>query len=144
MMAAASVLIVDDEVEFAGVIADRMKSRGYAVDTAANGAEGLEKVKSKNYDAVLLDLAMPEMDGIETMKLMLEYDSTLQIIILTGYGSVQKGVEAVKMGAVDFLEKPADIDALTGMVDEARKKRIELFDEDLEKKMSDIMRKKGW
>ena len=143
-MATATVLIVDDEVDFSRVIAERLTSRGYTVETAENGKTALEIIKTKNFDAILLDLAMPEMDGIETMEKMLVFDKNLQIIILTGYGSVQKGVDAVKRGAVDFLEKPADVDTLTGMVDEAQKKRVMLFDSDLEKKMSDIMRKKGW
>ena len=106
-MAAVKVLVVDDEVEFAGAIAERMCNRGFEVDTADSGADGLLRIKDKQYDAILLDLSMPEMDGMETMKLMLEQDDTLQIIILTGYGSVDKGVEAMKAGAVDFLEKPA-------------------------------------
>ncbi|MFH1701595.1 MAG: response regulator, partial [Candidatus Zixiibacteriota bacterium] len=79
-----------------------------------------------------------------TLTEMLKFDKNLQIIILTGYGSIQKGVEAVKMGAVDFLEKPADVDTLTEMVDDAEKRRMVLFEADLESKMSDIMRKKGW
>ena len=143
-MAVASLLIVDDETEFASVVAERMRNRDFDVDTAASGMEGIEKVKHRSYDAVVLDLAMPEMDGIETMAKMLEFDKDLQIIILTGHGSVQKGVEAVKKGAVDFIEKPADIDTLAGKVTEAQQKRVALFEENLNKKMSDIMRKKGW
>ncbi len=143
-MAKGIVLVVDDEVEFSGVLSERLRSRDFDVDTAASGPEGLEKIKQKSYDAVVLDLAMPGMDGIETMKLMLAQDSTLQIIILTGFGSVQKGVEAVKMGAADFLEKPADIETLAGKVTEAQQKRMSLFEEDLAKKMSGILGKRGW
>jgi DNA-binding NtrC family response regulator len=143
-MATANVLLVDDEVDFAQVIAERMRSRGFEVDTAASGSEGLEKIREHNYDAILLDLAMPGMDGMETMKRMLEFDRNLQIIILTGQGSVQKGVEAVKKGAVDFLEKPADIETLAGKVTTAQQKRVALFQEDLEQKMDNIMKKKGW
>jgi DNA-binding NtrC family response regulator len=143
-MAAAKVLVVDDEIEFANVIAERMRGRGYEVDTANSGADGMEKIKEKAYDAVLLDLSMPGLDGMETMKRMLDHDKQLQIIILTGYGSVQKGVEAVKQGAADFLEKPADIDALTGKIDEAYERRVAFFEENIEKKMSDLIKRKGW
>lgn len=143
-MAAAKVLIVDDEVEFADVIAERMRGRGFDVDTANSGADGLERIKEKEYDAIVLDMSMPGLDGIETMKRMLAQDNTLQIIILTGYGSVKKGVEAVKQGAVDFLEKPADIDALADKVGEAHDRRAVLFEEDLEKKMSDLLKRRGW
>jgi DNA-binding NtrC family response regulator len=143
-MAAAKVLIVDDEVEFADVIAERMRGRGFDVDTANSGADGLERIKEKEYDAIVLDMSMPGLDGIETMRRMLAQDDTLQIIILTGYGSVKKGVEAVKQGAVDFLEKPADIDALADKVGEAHDRRAVLFEEDLEKKMSDLLKRRGW
>jgi DNA-binding NtrC family response regulator len=101
-------------------------------------------VKEKVYDAIILDLAMPEMDGIETLKRLFEVDKDLQIILLTGHATVEKGVEALKLGAVDFLEKPADISKLVGKINEAQRKRILLFEEDLDKKMSDIIKKKGW
>lgn len=143
-MASAKVLIVDDETEFCGVIAKRLGLRGFDVDTATSGTEGLSKIAQQRYDAVVLDLFMPDMDGMETMKRMLAYDDTLQIIILTGRGSVQGGVDAVKAGAVDFLEKPADIEKLAHKVDEAHEKRLTLFEEDLEKKMSDLIKRRGW
>lgn len=143
-MATATVLVVDDEVDLANVIAERMRSRGYEVDTANNGTEGIERIKEKQYDAVLLDLKMPGLDGMETMNRMLEHDARLQIIILTGYGSVQKGVEAVKQGAVDFIEKPADIEALTDKVDEAHERRVAFFEEYVEKKISDLIKRRGW
>jgi DNA-binding NtrC family response regulator len=143
-MAKATVLVVDDEVEFAGVLSERLRSRDFDVDTAGSGPEGLERIKHRVYDAIVLDLAMPGMDGIETMKQMLAQDASLQIIILTGFGSVQRGVEAVKLGAADFLEKPADIEALAGKVTEAQQKRMSLFEEDLAKKMSGILGKRGW
>lgn len=143
-MAKATVLVVDDELDFSGIISERLRSRGFEVDAADSGPAGLERIKQRDYDAVVLDLAMPGMDGIETMKQMLAIDANLQVIILTGFGSVQKGVEAVKLGAADFLEKPADIEALAGKVTEAQQKRMSLFEEDLEKKMSNIMHKKGW
>ncbi len=143
-MANAKVLIVDDETEFSAVIAERLQARGFAVDTAESGPDGIAKIKETAYDAIILDLAMPGMDGIETLQEMLKIDQTLQIILLTGHATLQKGIEAVKLGASDFLEKPADIDALVGKVNEAQQKRIASFQENLEKKMSDIMKKKGW
>lgn len=143
-MAAARVLIVDDEEDFANVVAQRMRDRGFEVDVAHSGPDGIKQVQAASYDAVLLDLAMPGMGGMETMKAMLEYDKDLQIIILTGFGSVQRGVEAVKEGATDFLEKPADIDTVAGKVNEAQARRADLFEKGLDDKMSDIMRRKGW
>lgn len=143
-MAAATVLIIDDEIDFSGVIAERLRGRGFDVDTVESGAEAMDKVKGKSYDAVVLDLAMPEMDGIETLTRLLEIDKNLQVIMLTGRATVQKGVEAIKLGAVDFLEKPADITDLIGKVTAAQEKRMAIFQSDLEKKMSNLMKKKGW
>jgi len=143
-MATAKLLIVDDEVEFADVIAERMRGRGFDVDTANSGADALEKIKERVYDAVVLDLSMPGLDGMETMARMLKQDDQLQIIILTGYGSVKKGVEAVKQGAADFLEKPADIDTLAEKVGEAQERRVTLFEDELQKKMSDLIKRRGW
>ena len=143
-MAIANVLIVDDEVEFSGVIAERMRNRDLSVDTADSGMRAIEMVQKKSYDAVILDLAMPEMDGIQTLKRLLELDHNLQIIMLTGQATIQQGVEAVKLGAADFIEKPADLDTLMIKVDEAHRKRMLLFEKDLDGKMSAIMKKKGW
>ncbi|MBD3332698.1 response regulator [candidate division GN15 bacterium] len=143
-MSKARILFVDDEKDFVEVVAERLRGREIDVDTAFSGPEGIERVKAHEYDAILLDLAMPEMDGMETMKQMLAHDPKLQIIILTGEGSVSAGVEAMKHGATDFVEKPADIDTLVDKFSEAHQKRLETFEEDVSKKMSDLMRKKGW
>jgi DNA-binding NtrC family response regulator len=143
-MANVRVLFIDDEEDFATIVAERLRSRGIVVDTANNGPDGIARIKQHSYDAVVLDLAMPGMDGMETMRLMLEHDPRLQVIILTGQGSVAAGVDAIKQGATDFLEKPADIDTLMGKLSEAQQKRLSMFEQDISQKMSDIMRKKGW
>jgi len=140
----ARVLLIDDEVEFVQVIAERLRNRGIEVDTAHDGSTGINQAKEHVYDAVLLDLAMPGMSGMETMEKLLEQDPKLQIIILTGHGSVSAGVEAIKHGATDFVEKPADIDTLVDKFSEAHQKRLEHFEEDISKKMSDLMKKRGW
>ena len=140
----ARILFIDDEEDFVKVVAERLRGRGIEVDTAFNGSDGLAKAREHNYDAVLLDLAMPGLDGIETMKGLLEQDPQQQVIILTGHGSVSAGVDAIKLGATDFVEKPADIDTLVDKFSEAHQRRLELFEEDVSRKMSDLMRKKGW
>ena len=107
----AKVLLVDDEKDFRDVMAQRMSNQGLDVDTAESGPRAIEMIDSKLYDAVIVDLVMPEMDGLETLKRLLKKQPNLQIIVLTGQASVAKGVEAMKMGAVDFLEKPAKIES---------------------------------
>ena len=143
-MTAAKVLLVDDEIDFTDALAARMSARGLEVDTASNGREALDSVQSRHYDVIVLDLMMPEMDGIETLKRLLAFDPDLQVIMLTGHGSVKQGVEAVKNGAVDFLEKPTEIEALMGKIKEAQETSVQLLEQKLDQKISDIYKKRGW
>jgi len=143
-MSGARVLIVDDEKEFASVLAERMEARGFRVDTVESGAEAIEQVKDKKYDAIVLDLAMPEMDGIETLKRLLAESPDLQILLLTGQATLDKGIEAVKLGAVDFLEKPADIDTSISKIKAAQDKSGDLFEKRLGESIQNITKKKGW
>jgi DNA-binding NtrC family response regulator len=138
------ILLVDDEEDFIRVLAERMEARGLRVDTAVSGAEGLDKVESKNFDAIILDLAMPGIDGIETLKRMREQNPDLQIILLTGHATVDKGVEAMKLGAVDFLEKPADIEKLMTLIKLASSKKMVLVAKRSEEQIDAILKKKGW
>jgi DNA-binding NtrC family response regulator len=143
-MSEGKVLLVDDEEEFTSVLSERMEARGLGVDTASNGREALEKARERSYDAIILDLAMPEMDGIETLKLLLERNPDLQVILLTGHASVEKGVEAIKLGAVDFLEKPAEIQQLMQKIREARANRMVLVEKESEEKLKRILKSRGW
>jgi two-component system response regulator RegA len=138
------VLLVDDEVEFTETLAERMKARGLEVDTADSGLKAVEKVKDTSYDAIILDMAMPGMDGIETLRLLLEKHPNLQIILLTGYATLEKGVEAVKLGARDFLEKPADINKLMEKIKAAKADRMLLVEEKMEEELKNILKSKGW
>jgi len=140
----AKVLLVDDEKDFRDVLAQRMSNQGLDVDTAECGPRAIEMIDSKLYDAVIVDLVMPEMDGLETLKRLLKKQPNLQIIVLTGQASVAKGVEAMKMGAVDFLEKPAKIESLVKKIEQAEEATMTLFEKDLDKKINDITGKKGW
>jgi DNA-binding NtrC family response regulator len=138
------VLLVDDDADFTDVLSERMESRGVGVDTAASGGEALEKVKDKSYDAIILDLAMPEMDGIETLKRMLADNPDLQVILLTGHATLAKGVEAMKLGAMDFLEKPAEIQKLMEKIEKAKANRMLLVEKRSEEKLKEILKTKWW
>jgi DNA-binding NtrC family response regulator len=143
-MAGEKVLLVDDEEEFTHILSERMKARGLTVVTAQNGRAALEKTKEESFDAIILDMLMPEMGGIETLKRLLEISPDLQIIILTGHATVEKGVEAVKLGAMDFLEKPADIDKLMAKIKEAKAEKMVLVEKRSEAKIKKILKSKGW
>jgi DNA-binding NtrC family response regulator len=143
-MAKATVLLVDDEDDFTATLAERMHERGLDVDVSSSGPEAIERVGEKSYDAVVLDLAMPGMDGIETMKRLLHGNPELQVILLTGRATVRKGVEAMSAGAMEFLEKPTDLDLLLKKIDAAKENRVLLMEKRVEKTITDILRSKGW
>jgi DNA-binding NtrC family response regulator len=143
-MSESTVLLVDDEEEFVEVLAERLEARGLTVDTAGNGELALEKAAKRPFDAVVLDMAMPGMDGIETLKGLLQINPDLQVILLTGRATLGQAVEAMKLGALDFLEKPVDIETLVAKIEEAATKRSSIRDKRIEDKLSDIIRKKGW
>jgi DNA-binding NtrC family response regulator len=123
------ILLVDDEVNFLNALSQRFEARGFKVDAVTSGEEALEKVKGKNYNIVILDLVMPGMGGIEVLKNIKKIYPDLPVIILTGQGTTEKAVEAMKEGAMDYMEKPADIDTLVKKTLEARHKRLALLAE---------------
>ncbi|MFZ5905991.1 MAG: response regulator [Nitrospirota bacterium] len=140
----ADILLVDDEEQFLKVLSQRLEGRGMKVDTSTSGEEALSRVKGKEFDAIILDLAMPGMGGMEALKKIRQENPDLQIIMLTGHGSVEKGVEAIKEGAVDFLEKPADLNKIMEKVAEAKRKRIILVEKKHENQVKEILQAKGW
>lgn len=138
------VLLVDDEVEFATVLGERLEARGLRVDVVHSGEDALRQAHAKHYEAIVLDLAMPGLDGIETLKRLLEHNPDLQIILLTGQATVKKGIEAMKHGALDLMEKPAKLPELLDKIQEAATKKMVLVEKRTEDEVAEILRKKGW
>lgn len=138
------VLIVDDEKGFLDVLAERMQSRGMEVTTATSAKEALQKLETETFDAIVLDLMMPEMGGIEALQRIKGKNPDAEVILLTGQPSVSIGVEAMKLGASDFLVKPADINELTEKIKVAKAHRMILVEKKTLKKMKDILKTKGW
>jgi len=143
-MAKATVLLVDDEEDFTATLAERMEERGLQVDISSNGPDAIRQVEDRSYDAVVLDLAMPGMNGIETLKQLLAKNPDLQIILLTGRATVRDGVEAMASGAVEFLEKPTDLKTLLEHIEKAKANRVLLAEERIQATITEILRKKGW
>lgn len=106
------VLIVDDETEQAGLLADFLKTEGHDVLTASNGLEAIKLFKKRPIELVLLDHKMPGMTGDEVLEELKRINPLVKAIMITAYGSVQTAVKVMKLGAVDFLEKPIDLDEL--------------------------------
>ena len=112
------ILVVDDERNIRKNLGMMLEAAGYAVDTAGNGEEALTKSKEQHYDIAFVDLQMPKMGGLELTRFLRGLSSTTAIVILTAYGSVANTVEAMKLGATDFLEKPFDPKAIQLLVEE--------------------------
>lgn len=138
------VLLVDDEVDFVEVLADRLEARELDVEKAFSGEEALAAAEKKVFDAIVLDVAMPGMNGIETLEKLLEINPDLQVILLTGHATLEQAAAAIRIGALDLLEKPADIDTLVSKIELAATRRWSQEEKRLEDKIADIMRKKGW
>jgi DNA-binding NtrC family response regulator len=113
--------VVDDEQNIRRMLVRVLSSEGFIVKEAINGLEALQRLEDENYSLVLLDLKMPELNGIETLLKIREYDLNLPIIMMSAYGSITEAVEAMKLGVVDYLIKPFDIEELKIIVERAIK-----------------------
>jgi two-component system response regulator RegA len=138
-----SVLLVDDEPEFLELMAERMRARNMKVTTSTSAAEALALIATETFDAVIMDFLMPEMDGIQALKAIKEKRPEMQIILLTGHATVEKGVEAMKAGAMDVVEKPADLDALSDKVKKAHNQKAIIVEKQSRDKVIEVLRKFG-
>jgi DNA-binding NtrC family response regulator len=138
------ILLVDDEKEFLEAMSERMTNRGMEVTTALSAKEAIEKVKNESFDAIIVDLLMPEMDGLEALEILKQINADLQVILLTGNATVEKGIEAMKLGAMDLLEKPADLNNLTERIKKAKARKMILVEKHTEEKIKKIISSKGW
>ena len=132
--------MVDDEEEFVENLSQRLEIRGLKVTAATRGEDAVSLADNQNFDAIVLDLAMPGMGGLETLKKIREKHPDAEIIILTGHGSVKSSVEAMKLGAEDFLEKPVDINDLLEKISKARDKRILILQKQSKAEIQEILK----
>jgi len=138
------VLLVDDEQDFLDALAQRMRSRGMEVTATISAEEALAKVAEEPFDAIILDLMMPKINGLTLLKSIKKERPELQVILLTGFPTLEKGIEAMKSGAVDFIEKPADVDQLTAVIQKAKAQKMILVEKQLEEKVKKIIKGKSW
>jgi DNA-binding NtrC family response regulator len=108
----SKILIIDDEKAIRNTLREILEYESYQVDEASNGEEGLEKLEVGEYAAVLCDIKMPKMDGIEVLTRAQEMDDDIPFIMISGHGTIETAVEATKKGAYDFISKPPDLNRL--------------------------------
>ena len=106
------MLLVDDEDDFRTTLANRLKLRKIDVTDAGSGNEAIELVRQKSFDVAVIDVKMPGIDGIETLKQIKQIQPAMEIVMLTGHASIESGIEAMKLGAYNYIMKPCDIDEL--------------------------------
>lgn len=108
----AHILVIDDERSIRNTLKEILEYEKFTVDLAEHGAEGLEKYRRGEYDIVLCDIKMPEMDGIEVLEKIFGEQGDAQVIMISGHGNIDNAVEAIKKGAYDYIEKPLDLNRL--------------------------------
>jgi DNA-binding NtrC family response regulator len=120
------LLIVDDEARLVETMSKRLTARGVFVEGVHSGAEALSMLQGKPFDVALLDVRMPGMDGLATLKEMKKVQPLLQVIMLSGNASINAAVEGMRLGALEYLLKPANIEDVLAKIEEAyNKKRLQ-------------------
>ncbi|MBN1847826.1 MAG: response regulator [Deltaproteobacteria bacterium] len=125
-METMKMMLVDDEERFLITTEKLLSRKGYDIVTAGSGREALEKMRSQNVHVVILDVKMPGMDGIETLRAIKNEFPLVEVIMLTGHGTVESAVDGLKAGATDYLMKPTDVSDLIQKAEEAFEKRLRL------------------
>ncbi|MEO0137250.1 MAG: sigma-54 dependent transcriptional regulator [candidate division WOR-3 bacterium] len=119
------ILIIDDETKICEILKDILENEGYIADFATNGTDGLRKIQKDQIDLVLLDVKLPDIDGLNLLKKIKDFDPNISVIMISAFGTISTAVEAVKNGAEDFIEKPLEINRILTTIKNAREK-IEL------------------
>ncbi len=135
------LLIVDDEVQFLDSITERLELRGFDVTKASRATEAIMVARDQKFDLALLDLKMPGMDGKELLEILKQEHQYLEVVMLTGHGSVESAVDCTKLGAFGYLPKPYELEELLQVLKNAYHTRMKKkFEKDQEraKKLSEL------
>lgn len=135
------VLLVDDEAELLESLSNVLSRRKMAVRTANSGEEALNILQDELIEVVVLDIKMPGMDGIETLKRIKRNHPAIEVILLTGHPDVNNALQGVKLGAFDYMVKPPEIEELTDTIRKAELHRLELLEQQRQNTVRDILSK---
>lgn len=138
-MIGSKILLVDDEIVFTQNMSKLLSNRGYRVTSVNSGDNAIKALEKENFDVVVLDLKMPGMDGITTLKEIKKLDLFTETLILTGHGSIDTALEAIKMGAYDYLTKPCEIDELVAKIEGAWGRKDSGEKKDMEEKLQKLV-----
>jgi two-component system, OmpR family, response regulator CpxR len=138
------ILLVDDEEQFVEVLAQRLEARGYKVETAFNGDDAIEFLNRREVDVVILDVLMPGRDGIETLRELKRIKPLVEVIMLTGHGTVDTAIQGMKLAAYDYLMKPTDTSELLEKIDKAYKRKKEHEDRIKQAEVDRLIKRRGW
>jgi DNA-binding NtrC family response regulator len=119
MAGKSRVLVVDDEEALRYLLSTELAAEGYDVETAGDGDEAIEAIRQKDYDVVLLDIKMPRVDGFEVLRFIKQNKPEIKVIMLTAYADVKNAIEALKLGASDFVSKPYDLEDILTSINRA-------------------------
>lgn len=118
------VLIVDDEEDFVDTMIRRLKAKGLDAHGATRGKDALKMMDSQEFDVCVLDVKMPGMDGIETLREMKKRKPHMEVIMLTGHGSVESGIQGLQLGAYNYVMKPVPFPDLLQQMDQAYERKV--------------------
>jgi DNA-binding NtrC family response regulator len=138
-MKGSKVLLVDDEVVFTTNISKLLTNRGYRVTAVNSGDSAIQALEKDTFDVVVLDLKMPGMDGITTLREIKKLGLFTETLILTGHGSIDTALEAIKLGAYDYLTKPCEIDELVTKIEGAWEKKDGAEKKDIQEKIQKVV-----
>ncbi|MCI5148435.1 MAG: response regulator [Candidatus Electrothrix sp. MAN1_4] len=141
---ATKVLLVDDDDEFVQLLAHRLETRGMKPVAVTCGEEAVALVEKQRFDVAVVDLSMPGINGIETLKQIKARRPALEVLMLTGHATVTGGIEAMKQGASDFLQKPVEMDELLKKIRAARASRLTVLHRKTDAEMQEILKRKSW
>ena len=111
------ILIVDDDKDIVKIVTTMLEGRGWDVTAAYNGREALDMVNASRPDIILLDIMMPEMNGIEVLKRIKKMDSGVRIVMITAFGDVESYLDSMELGAYEYINKPIETDELLDMIE---------------------------
>jgi DNA-binding NtrC family response regulator len=141
-MAIADVMLVDDEAPFVETMTKRLTRRDLGVETALSGEEALRKLENREVEVVILDVKMPGLDGIETLRRIKHKHPLVEVIMLTGHATVETAIEGMRLGAFDYLMKPCDLERLIAKVSEAAGKKREHEEKIVQARIKEITQRR--